>query len=137
MNKTYPLKWVNLTFRILLLTLVIVALLAGCTHVPRDGDFTEVKRLVGERIPQKVHWYQGEDEDAQLQAVLNNLLQEPLTARSAVQIALLNNQRLCGKSALRVATPMPPLAIRLTSSLVTTPPRTTKLPDNFELVVRQ
>ncbi|MEE8513455.1 MAG: TolC family protein [Gammaproteobacteria bacterium] len=94
MNNTYPLKRINLIFKILLLAPVIVALLAGCTHVPRDGDFSEVERLVGERIPQKVHWYQGGEEDAQVKAALDDLLKEPLTATSAVQIALLNNRSL-------------------------------------------
>jgi len=94
MNNTYPLKRINLIFRISMLTPVIVALLAGCTHVPRDGDFAEVERLVGERIPQKVHWYQGGEEDAQVKVALDNLLKGPLTATSAVQIALLNNHRL-------------------------------------------
>ena len=59
-----------------MLTPFIVTLLAGCTHVPRDGDFAEVERLVGERIPQKVHWYQGGEEDAQVKAALNELLKE-------------------------------------------------------------
>lgn len=94
MNNIYPLKWINLIFRISILTPVIVGLLAGCTHVPRDGDFSEVERLVGERIPQKVHWYQGGQEDAQVKAALDDLLKEPLTSTSAVQIALLNNRSL-------------------------------------------
>lgn len=94
MNNIYPLKRINLIFRISMLTPVVVALLVGCTHVPRDGDFSEVKRLVGERIPQKVHWYQGGEEDAQVKAALDDLLKEPLTATSAVQIALLNNYSL-------------------------------------------
>jgi len=77
-----------------IILLIMMALLAGCTHVPRDGDFSEVKRLVGERISQQVHWYQGGEEDEQVKAALDNLLQKPLTAQSAVQIALLNNRRL-------------------------------------------
>lgn len=94
MNKTYPLKRINLVFKILLLAAAIMALLTGCTHVPRDGDFWEVERLVGERIPQRVHWYQGGEEDEQVKVALDSLLKEPLTAQSAVQIALLNNRRL-------------------------------------------
>jgi len=73
---------------------LLVLFLTGCTHVPRDGDFSTVEKLVAERIPQKVHWYQGGDEDAQVKTVLDNLLKEPLTAQSVVQIALLNNRRL-------------------------------------------
>jgi len=82
----------NINCKIILL--FVIALLAGCTHVPRDGDFSEVERLVGERIPQKVHWYQGGEEDAQVKAALDKLLKEPLTTTSVVQIALLNNRSL-------------------------------------------
>lgn len=74
--------------------ILITALLSGCVHVPRDGDFSEVERLVEERIPQRVHWYQGGTEDEQVKVMLNNLLKKPLTAQSAVQIALFNNRRL-------------------------------------------
>lgn len=74
--------------------LVTIAVLAGCAHVPRDGDFETVKRYVGEKIPQTVHWYQGGEEDARVKASLKNLLEEPLTLQSAVQIALLNNRDL-------------------------------------------
>ena len=77
-----------------IIPLFMIALLGGCTHVPRDGDFSEVERLVGERIPQRVHWYQGGEEDEQVKVALNSLLKQPLTAQSAVQIALLNNRRL-------------------------------------------
>jgi outer membrane protein, heavy metal efflux system len=77
-----------------MILLIMIALLAGCAHVPRDGDFSEVERLVGERIPQRVHWYQGGEEDEQVKVALESLLREPLTAQSAVQIALLSNRRL-------------------------------------------
>jgi outer membrane protein, heavy metal efflux system len=83
---------INNSYKIVLL--LIAALLTGCVTVPRDGDFSEVERMVGERIPQKVYWYQGGEEDNQVKAALDNLLKEPLTAQSAVQIALLNNRRL-------------------------------------------
>lgn len=68
--------------------------LTGCAQVPRDGDFTSVRELVSERIPQNIHWYQGSEEDMQVRAALDELLKEPLIATSAVQIALLNNRRL-------------------------------------------
>jgi len=74
--------------------IVSVFLLTGCAQVPRDGDFPSVKGLVGERIPQNIHWYQGSEEDEQVKAALDVLLKQPLTATSAVQIALLNNRRL-------------------------------------------
>lgn len=77
-----------------IILLLIIASIAGCAHVPRDGDFAEVERLVKERIPQTVHWYQGDEEDKQIETLLNELLKQPLTAQSAVQIALFNNRDL-------------------------------------------
>ncbi len=74
--------------------ILMTLFLAGCTHMPRDGDFAEVERLVNERIPQKVHWYQGGEADAQVAATLEHLLKQPLTAMSAVQVALFNNRDL-------------------------------------------
>lgn len=82
----------RINYRVILI--FIILFLAGCTHVPRDGDFMEVERLVKERIPQTVHWYQGNEEDKQVEAVLNDLLKQSLTAQSAVQIALFNNRQL-------------------------------------------
>jgi len=74
--------------------IIFVLLLTGCTHVPRDGEFSDVEQLVGKRIPQKVHWYQGSSEDAEVDKAIYDLIAEPLTAAGAVQIALLNNRRL-------------------------------------------
>ena len=71
-----------------------VLLLTGCAHVQRDGEFAEVEQLVAERIPQKVHWYQGSSEDAAVDQALHELIAKPLTVQAAVQIALLNNHRL-------------------------------------------
>ena len=72
----------------------VVLLLAGCVHVPRDGEFSTIERMVSERIPQKIHWYQGGKEDEQVNDALDDLLSQRLTARAAVQIALLNNRIL-------------------------------------------
>lgn len=69
-------------------------LLVGCVQVPRDGDFSTVKDLAAERIPQTIHWYQGGQEDEKIESLLTGLLQEPFTVQSAVQIALLNNRDL-------------------------------------------
>jgi len=71
-----------------------VLLLTGCTQVPRDGEFAEVEQLVEKRIPQKIHWYQGGSEDAEVEQALQELIAKPLTVQAAVQIALLNNRRL-------------------------------------------
>ena len=73
------------------ITFIFLIFIGGCTTVPRDGEFSSVEKIVNERIPQRVHWYQGSEEDLQVKNELEKLLQEPLTAQSVVQIALLNN----------------------------------------------
>ena len=72
----------------------IIALTSGCTHLPREDGFSGVEQAVAGRVPQKVYWYQGDEEDEKARAALRALLQQPLTAQSAVQIALLNNRQL-------------------------------------------
>ena len=42
----------------------------------------------------RIHWNQGTDADAQVAAVVDDLLSTALTADSTVQIALLNNPSL-------------------------------------------
>ena len=69
-------------------------LLCACTSVPRDGEFSSVRDLVQQRISQNIHWYQGGPTDEETRTSLDQLIKQPLTATSAVQIALLNNQRL-------------------------------------------
>lgn len=59
---------------------LVKILLAGCTHVTREVYFSEVQRLVEERIPQTVYSYQGGEEDKQALALLNVPLKEPLIA---------------------------------------------------------
>lgn len=94
MRKPCPFHWIKPARKSVLLLPISLVLLGGCVTVPRDGDFATVERLVGERIPQKVHWSQDNQADAQVQVLLDDLLSQPLTARAAVQIALLNNRHL-------------------------------------------
>ena len=72
---------------------VCVGLLAGCT-VPVKGGFSDVQKLVGERMEYRLHWYQGTPEDAEVAAQVRAMLAEELTLSSAVKIALLNNRDL-------------------------------------------
>ena len=81
-----------MTFRMIFIYTIL--LLTGCVQVPRDGDFSAVKDLTADRIPQTIHWYQGGPEDEKIKSLLASLLQEPLTEQSVVQIALLNNKDL-------------------------------------------
>ncbi len=86
------LKKIRINYSVILIFMTLFV--TGCTVVPRDGDFNEVESMANQRIPQRVHWYKGGEEDSQVNLSFDNLLQEPLTSGSAVQIALLNNRRL-------------------------------------------
>jgi cobalt-zinc-cadmium efflux system outer membrane protein len=68
--------------------------LAGCAHVDPNPAFADVARTVHLRTGKRVQWNRGSAEDAQAQAAAASLLNRPLTADSAVQVALLNNRNL-------------------------------------------
>src|SRR6266567_124857 len=68
--------------------------LAGCAHVDPNPAFRELANAVHLRTGKRVQWNRGSAEDAQAQAAVSFLLSRPLTAESAVQIALLNNHTL-------------------------------------------
>jgi outer membrane protein, heavy metal efflux system len=68
--------------------------LAGCAHVDPNPAFADVARTVHLRTGKRVQWNRGSAEDAQAQAAVASLLSRPLTADSAVQVALLNNRNL-------------------------------------------
>jgi cobalt-zinc-cadmium efflux system outer membrane protein len=67
---------------------------AGCAHVDPNPAFADLANTVHLRTGKRVQWNRGGAEDAQAQAAVASLLQRPLTAGSAVQIALLNNHNL-------------------------------------------
>jgi len=71
------------------------ALIGGCAAFSPDGGFSTVETAARERgLKQDVKWVKT-DRDAEIaQATVKKLLAAPLTADSAVQIALLNNRRL-------------------------------------------
>jgi cobalt-zinc-cadmium efflux system outer membrane protein len=74
-----------------------VLALAGCAAVPREAGFPDVQKTVAQRLDGKeLRWNRGTEEDKAAMAAVRRLLEEPLTADSAVQIALLNNQGLQG-----------------------------------------
>lgn len=79
--------------------LVLVAggllLLVGCAGTDPDAAFSGVQRTVSERLGGKeVQWIRGTPEDKAAEDAVAHLLESPLTADSAVQIALLNNRHL-------------------------------------------
>jgi cobalt-zinc-cadmium efflux system outer membrane protein len=70
-------------------------LLGGCASVTPDAAFSDVQKTASERLGGKqVQWNRGTPEDKAAQAAVARLLESPLMADSAVQIALLNNRRL-------------------------------------------
>jgi cobalt-zinc-cadmium efflux system outer membrane protein len=68
--------------------------LAGCAHVDPNPAFRELANTVHLRTGKRVQWNRGSAEDAQAQAAVASLLRHPLTADTAVQVALLNNRNL-------------------------------------------
>lgn len=74
--------------------LLSAGVLAGCAHVDPNPAFRELADTVHLRTGKHVQWNRGSAEDAQAQAAVASLLRRPLTAESAVQIALLNNHSL-------------------------------------------
>src|SRR6266705_776271 len=68
--------------------------LAGCAHVDPNPAFQDLANTVHLRTGKRVQWNRGSAEDAEAQAAAASLLRRPLTAGSAVQVALLNNHNL-------------------------------------------
>jgi outer membrane protein TolC len=68
--------------------------LAGCATFSQDGGMDAVSSMTKERTGQAVRIADTESERSEIEATLTQLLAKPLTADSAVQIALLNNRGL-------------------------------------------
>src|SRR6266487_2150240 len=68
--------------------------LAGCAHVDPNPAFQELANTVHLRTGKRVQWNRGSAQDAEAQAAVASLLSRPLSAGSAVQVALLNNHNL-------------------------------------------
>jgi outer membrane protein, heavy metal efflux system len=68
--------------------------LAACAHVDPNPAFAELAKTVHLRTGKRVQWNRGSAADAEAQAAVTSLLHRPLTANSAVQVALLNNRNL-------------------------------------------
>jgi len=76
------------------LTLLTTLLLAGCASFSPDGGFGAVEQLTKERTGQQTAWQRGDAPSSATRVRIAELLKAPLTADSAVQIALLNNRTL-------------------------------------------
>ena len=73
---------------------VATLLLAGCASFSPDGGFGPVENAVRERTGQEAKWVRSEDDANSVRARVKELLAQPLSAESAVQIALINNPGL-------------------------------------------
>jgi len=66
---------------------------AGCTR-PQYTDQNHVPFIIANRIDKQVYWNQSCFKDPCVTAYLQELINEPLTSESVVQIALLNNPQI-------------------------------------------
>lgn len=73
------------------LAVLAVVFLGGCVSVPRDSGFDDVQQTVEQQTRQKVVWNRGVIE-APVDERVRELLQQPLDADRAVQVALANNR---------------------------------------------
>jgi outer membrane protein TolC len=71
-----------------------VVLLAGCASFSPDGGFERVSQLTKERTGQVVAMQRTDQDRQAAQDRVAELLKEPLSAQSAVDVALLNNRGL-------------------------------------------
>jgi len=69
-------------------------LLGGCASFSQDGGFGSVTQLTQERIGQTPSYQRNAEQADVAKARMAELLKQPLTADSAVEIALLNNREL-------------------------------------------
>ncbi len=84
----------SLRARTLALALAAIAL-GGCVAFSPDGGFDAVGSASRERgLKQEVKWIKTEQDAESSRAAVIKLLDAPLTADAAVQIALLNNRGL-------------------------------------------
>lgn len=74
--------------------LALAALVGGGCVVPRKAGFDDVTQKLAPRLPYRVHWDQGGDEDRAVADETRRLLAGELTVDTATQIALFNNPEL-------------------------------------------
>lgn len=72
---------------------ILCLLCFGCTRVPQEND-NGVSSIVHSRIAKETYWNQVCYEDERISNSIEILLQQELTADTAVQIALLNNPKI-------------------------------------------
>ena len=78
----------------LIAALTTVAALSGCASLSEDNGFSSVQDKTKTSIDKDVRWAKTDQDREAIHAQVQGLLAKPLTADSAVQIALLNNAGL-------------------------------------------
>jgi outer membrane protein TolC len=78
---------------LLLMTMAVLGN-GGCTGFSKDGGFDAVADAARRRLAGDIEWPRTSQERAKADAQVAALLQHPLSAEDAVQIALLNNRML-------------------------------------------
>ena len=68
--------------------------LAGCASFSADGGFNAVEKLTKERVGQTPNYQRTSEQADSAKARVSELLKQPLTADSVVEVALLNNRDL-------------------------------------------
>ncbi|MEC9368887.1 MAG: TolC family protein [Pseudomonadota bacterium] len=74
--------------------LALALMLSGCASTSPEPLFHDVAYTVEKRSGNRIAWQAGPYTDPAADAVIRGLLSKPLTARAAVQVALLNNREL-------------------------------------------
>ncbi len=77
-----------------ILTIMMLALVAGCTTFSPDGGMHQVNQLTRSRMQQDAGWQRNPQDAQAARAATRELLGQTLTADNAVTLALLNNRGL-------------------------------------------
>jgi len=86
-------KLSNPTMRAVAAGAILISL-SGCATFSKDGGLDAVSSLTAERTGQDVRLPKTSADSAAIQDELNQLLKQPLSADSAVRVALINNRGL-------------------------------------------
>lgn len=84
----------NTARKLTLLPVLVAFALGGCATFSRDGGFDSVEQTTQQRIGKELNWARTDADRDAIDKRVAELLERPLSADDAVQIALLNNKGL-------------------------------------------
>ena len=84
----------NKKMRYAALFFAALSILTGCAGVSKEMAFSEIQQQVDERVGVPIHWNANTAPIDEIEQTVKELLDKPLVADIAVQIALLHNRRL-------------------------------------------